>query len=257
MDRIKLTKQILVAMVVGFSIGALIHGFDWSENAFVGEFLVGGIFSLGGQIFIKTLKLLVVPLVFVSLVCGASSLAGGNNMGRIGLKTVALYLMTTAIAITLALTVANIINPGLGINMAEGMTFQAKEAPPFTQVVLDIFPSNPVSAMAEGNMLQIIVFALLLGVALTRAGDAGLALKASFDRWNEVIMQLVMMLMLAAPVGVFCREGIGNAEVALASRGLVTSWNLPGPNSPRGLRPLRPTSWSNPHCTNVKMSTQK
>ena len=204
MDRIKLTKQILVAMVLGFTIGALIHGFDWSENAFVGEFLVGGIFSLAGQIFIKTLKLLVVPLVFVSLVCGASSLAGGNNMGRIGLKTVALYLMTTAIAITLALTVANIINPGLGINMAEGMTFQAKEAPPFTQVVLDIFPSNPVAAMAEGNMLQIIVFALLLGVALTRAGDAGLALKASFDRWNEVIMQLVMMLMLAAPVGVFC-----------------------------------------------------
>ena len=204
MDRIKLTKQILVAMVVGFTIGALIHGFDWSENAFIGEFLVGGIFSLGGQIFIKTLKLLVVPLVFVSLVCGASSLAGGNNMGRIGLKTVALYLMTTAIAITLALTVANIINPGLGINMAEGMRFQAKEAPPFTQVVLDIFPSNPVAAMAEGNMLQIIVFALLLGVALTRAGDAGLALKASFDRWNEVIMQLVMMLMLAAPVGVFC-----------------------------------------------------
>lgn len=204
MDRIKLTKQILVAMVLGFTIGALIHGFDWSENAFVGEFLVGGVFSLGGQIFIKTLKLLVVPLVFVSLVCGASSLAGGNNMGRIGLKTVALYLMTTAIAITLALTVANIINPGLGINMAEGMTFQAREAPPFTQVVLDIFPSNPVAAMAEGNMLQIIVFALLLGVALTRAGDAGLALKASFDRWNEVIMQLVMMLMLAAPVGVFC-----------------------------------------------------
>ena len=204
MDRIKLTKQILVAMVLGFTIGALIHGFDWSESAFVGEFLVGGIFSLGGQIFIKTLKLLVVPLVFVSLVCGASSLAGGNNMGRIGLKTVALYLMTTAIAITLALTVANIINPGLGINMAEGMMFQAKEAPPFTQVVLDIFPSNPVAAMAEGNMLQIIVFALLLGVALTRAGDAGLALKASFDRWNEVIMQLVMMLMLAAPVGVFC-----------------------------------------------------
>ena len=204
MDRIKLTKQILVAMVLGFTIGALIHGFDWSESTFVGEFLVGGIFSLGGQIFIKTLKLLVVPLVFVSLVCGASSLAGGNNMGRIGLKTVALYLMTTAIAISLALTVANIINPGLGINMAEGMTFQAKEAPPFTQVVLDIFPSNPVAAMAEGNMLQIIVFALLLGVALTRAGDAGLALKASFDRWNEVIMQLVMMLMLAAPVGVFC-----------------------------------------------------
>ena len=217
MDRIKLTKQILVAMVLGFTIGALIHGFDWSESAFVGEFLVGGIFSLGGQIFIKTLKLLVVPLVFVSLVCGASSLAGGNNMGRIGLKTVALYLMTTAIAITLALTVANIIDPGLGINMAEGMTFQAKEAPPFSQVVLDIFPSNPIAAMAEGNMLQIIVFALLLGVALTRAGDAGLALKASFDRWNEVIMQLVMMLMLAAPVGVFCLMATLGAQLGFGA----------------------------------------
>ena len=112
---------------------------------------------------------------------------------------------------------ANIINPGLGINMAEGMTFQAKEAPPFTQVVLDIFPSNPVAAMAEGNMLQIIVFALLLGVALTRAGDAGLALKASFDRWNEVIMQLVMMLMLAAPVGVFCLMVTLGAQLGLGA----------------------------------------
>ena len=149
MDRSKLTKQILIAMVVGFSIGALVHGLNLGTNALIGEFLVDGLFSLGGQIFIKTLKLLVVPLVFVSLVCGASSLAGGQNMGRIGLKTVALYLATTAIAITLALTVANVVNPGVGINMAEGMTFAAKEAPPLTQVLLDIFPSNPIAAMAE------------------------------------------------------------------------------------------------------------
>ena len=204
MDRSKLTKQILIAMVVGFFIGALVQGLNLGTNALIGEFLVDGLFSLGGQIFIKTLKLLVVPLVFVSLVCGASSLAGGQNMGRIGLKTVALYLATTAIAITLALTVANVVNPGVGINMAEGMTFAAKEAPPLAQVLLDIFPSNPIAAMAEGNMLQVIVFALLLGTALTRAGDAGSALKASFDRWNEVVMTLVMMLMRAAPAGVFC-----------------------------------------------------
>ena len=156
MDRTKLTKHILLAMVVGFSMGALIHALDLSANALVGEFLVGGVLSLGGQIFIKTLKLLVVPLVFVSLVCGASSLAGGQNMGRIGLKTVALYLATTAIAISLALGVANLVNPGVGINMAEGMAFSAREAPPLSQVLLDIFPSNPIAAMAEGNMLQVL-----------------------------------------------------------------------------------------------------
>ncbi len=204
MDRAKLTRNILIGMVAGFLLGSIIHFAEFSPDGMVSSVLVSGIFYVGGQVFIASLKLLVVPLVFVSLVCGAGNLAGNNNMGVIGLKTVGLYLLTTAAAIVMALGVANVLNPGLGINLAEGSSFVAKESPSLVQVIIDIFPSNPIKAMAEGNMLQIIVFAILLGIAMTRAGEHGTNLRASMARWNEVIMQLVLMLMQVAPVGVFC-----------------------------------------------------
>ena len=204
MDRSKLTRNILIAMVAGFLIGSLIHFMAFDANSFIETYLVGGLFYIGGQVFIASLKLLVVPLVFVSLVCGAGNLAGHNNMGVIGLKTVGLYLLTTALAIVLALSVANVLNPGLGVNLAEATTFAAKESPALTQVIINIFPSNPVKALADGNMLQIIVFAILLGIAMTRAGEQGQQIRASMARWNEVIMQLVLMLMQVAPIGVFC-----------------------------------------------------
>ena len=204
MDRSKLTRNILIAMVAGFLIGSLLHFMAFDSSSFIETYLVGGLFYIGGQVFIASLKLLVVPLVFVSLVCGAGNLAGHNNMGVIGLKTVGLYLLTTALAIVLALSVANVLNPGLGVNLAEATTFAAKESPALTQVIINIFPSNPVKALADGNMLQIIVFAILLGIAMTRAGEQGQQIRASMARWNEVIMQLVLMLMQVAPIGVFC-----------------------------------------------------
>ena len=204
MDRSKLTRNILIAMVVGFLIGSLIHLMALDADSVIETYLVEGLFYIGGQVFIASLKLLVVPLVFVSLVCGAGNLAGHNNMGVIGLKTVGLYLLTTALAIVLALSVANVLNPGLGVNLAEATTFAAKESPGLTQVIINIFPSNPVQALADGNMLQIIVFAILLGIAMTRAGEQGQKIRASMARWNEVIMQLVLMLMQVAPIGVFC-----------------------------------------------------
>jgi len=168
------------------------------------QFGINGLIDLGGQIFIVTLKLLVVPLVFVSLACGASNLSGGTSLGRIGIKTLVLYLFTTAAAISLALIAANIINPGLGMSLASDTVFVAKESPPIKQVFLEIFPSNPVKAMAEGNMLQVIVFAILVGVAISKSGEHGSRLRDSLDDWNEVIMKLVLMLMSVAPIGVFC-----------------------------------------------------
>ena len=204
MDRSKLTRSIVIAMIAGFALGSTIHWLEPSSEGVIETFFVSGLFDIGGQVFIATLKLLVVPLVFVSLVCGASNLSGNQNMGLIGIKTVAMYLLTTAMAIILALGVANVINPGLGINLAETSSFAAKDSPPLTEVIVNIFPSNPVKAMAEGNMLQVIVFALLLGVAMTRSGKHGQDLSQSMARWNEVIMQLVLMLMQVAPLGVFC-----------------------------------------------------
>ncbi len=203
-DRLALTKKIFLAMVLGLLLGSFIHYLSLDDSNFIIQFGVNGIIDLGGQIFIVTLKLLVVPLVFVSLACGASNLSGGTSLGRIGFKTLGLYLFTTAAAITLALIVANLINPGLGMSLASDTIFVGKESPPLKQVFLEIFPSNPVKAMAEGNMLQVIVFAILVGVAISKSGEHGARLRDGLNDWNEVIMRLVLMLMSVAPLGVFC-----------------------------------------------------
>ena len=203
-DRSALTKKILLGMFSGLLLGSLAHSIALDGSNPIMQFGINGLIDLGGQIFIVTLKLLVVPLVFVSLACGASNLSGGTSLGRIGIKTLVLYLFTTAAAISLALIVANIINPGLGMSLASDTVFVAKESPPIKQVFLEIFPSNPVKAMAEGNMLQVIVFAILVGVAISKSGEHGSRLRDSLDDWNEVIMKLVLMLMSVAPIGVFC-----------------------------------------------------
>ena len=203
MDRAKLTRRILIGMVLGLFVGSFFHWMG-AEDGFITKFLVKGVFDFGGQIFIASLKLLVVPLVFFSLVCGASNLSDGSSMGRIGLKTLALYMCTTAIAITLALTVATTVNPGLGIDLLTSTEFVAKEAPSLKQVLINIFPTNPLKSMVDGNMLQVIVFAILVGVAISRCGDIGIRVRASLQDWNEVIMRLILMMMSVAPIGVFC-----------------------------------------------------
>ena len=203
MNRSKLTRNILIGMVSGLFVGSFFHWIS-IEDGLLTSFLVDGVFDFGGQIFIASLKLLVVPLVFFSLVCGASNLSDGSSMGRIGLKTLALYMFTTAIAITLALTVATTVNPGLGIDLFTSTEFVAKEAPSLKQVLINIFPTNPLKSMVDGNMLQVIVFAILVGVAISRCGDIGIRVRASLQDWNEVIMRLILMMMMVAPVGVFC-----------------------------------------------------
>ncbi len=204
MDRAALTRNILIGMTLGIVLGSLVHAMDIPNDNFLKVFFIDGLFDIGGQVFVISLKLLVVPLVFVSLVCGSSSLGGGSSMGRIGTKTVALYLLTTAIALTLALTVARLVDPGVGIAMQTASNFVPPEAPPLKQVIINIFPSNPIDAMAQGNMLQIIVFALLFGIAMANCGEAGERVRKQFEDWNEIIMKLVMMLMNVAPIGVFC-----------------------------------------------------
>ncbi|OUR65021.1 dicarboxylate/amino acid:cation symporter [Bermanella sp. 47_1433_sub80_T6] len=201
-----LTQKILIAMVLAILAGALaqaITGFtDWLD-VLIKDWLAGGLFFVMGKIFVATLKLLVVPMVFVSLVCGASSLGGGKQMGRLGGKTVLLYLFTTAVAITLAMVLALLFQPGVGAELTSTSQVNISQGSSFAKVLIDIFPSNPIAAMAEGKMLQIIVFALLLGVAINHSGEAGERLKKNFQDWNEVVMKLVGMLMQLAPYGVF------------------------------------------------------
>ena len=173
------------------------------RNAWVHTIFTDGIFHVVGQVFLAGLMVLVVPLVFVSLVCGTAALDDIRRLGRVGIKTVGLYLFTTAIAISLALAAALLVRPGAGFELGNGGEFTAAEAPSLAQVIIDVFPRNPINAMAEGNMLQIIVFAILFGIAMSLSGAAGKRLLNTFEDLNTVIMRLVWIIMELAPYGVF------------------------------------------------------
>ncbi|MDH3519723.1 MAG: dicarboxylate/amino acid:cation symporter [Myxococcales bacterium] len=200
--RPSLTLRILIGMALGLVLGLAL---DWAgAEGPIETYLVGGLFRIGGEIFLASLMLLVVPLVFVSLVCGTASLDDIAKLGRVGGKTLGLYLGTTAIAISLALLVAGIVRPGAGFELHADTRFSAEATPSLVETLIGLFPSNPVRAMAEGNMLQIIVFAGLFGLALTMAGESGKRILSFFNDLNDVIMRLVMLLMHFAPYGVFC-----------------------------------------------------
>ncbi|SMY35790.1 Proton glutamate symport protein [Photobacterium malacitanum] len=200
--KMSLTSRVILGMVLGILTGFMIRSL-FADIAFIHDYIVNGLFDVGGKIFIASLKMLVVPLVFVSLVCGTSSLKDLATLGRLGGKTLAFYLTTTALAITLALTMANIFQPGTGADLSAATTFASKEAPSLGSVIVGMFPTNPISAMASGNTLQIIVFAVLFGIAISAAGKPGERLAAVFADLNEVIMKLVALLMNIAPFGVF------------------------------------------------------
>jgi len=146
---------------------------------------------------------MVVPLVFISITVGAASVGDIKKLGKIGTKTIAFYLVTTAIAITLALIVASIVQPGVGFNLPSDAEYTAAEAPPLVKVITDMVPKNPINSLANGNMLQIIVFAVLLGTSMTALGEKSAKLREWFEVFNDVVLNLVMMIMYIAPFGVF------------------------------------------------------
>jgi Na+/H+-dicarboxylate symporter len=204
-----LTNRILIAMVAGIVLGSLLNallqsaGLPPGLRTFIEQDLTGGLFDVIGRIFIASLKVLVVPLVLVSLICGASSLGDSARMGPIALKTLALYLATTAIAVSGALLFALLVSPGAGMDLVTSAGFEPAAPPPLSDVLVDIFPSNPVKAMADGKMLQIIVFALLVGYAIAHAGEPGRRIGSFFRDLDAVVMKMVEVLMTLAPYGVF------------------------------------------------------
>ncbi|MEC9239664.1 MAG: dicarboxylate/amino acid:cation symporter [Pseudomonadota bacterium] len=197
-----LTVRILIGMAAGVLVGLAVQGFT-SDGHWIQAVLIQDVFDAGGKVFIASLRLMVVPLVLVSLVCGSSSLADGASMGRLGGKSIGLYLFTTAVAISLALGLALFISPGEGGSASQAVEYTPRPSPGLKDTFLNIFPTNPVRAMADGNMLQIIVFALLLGTALGRSGDAGQRIRSLFEDLNGVLMRLIVMLISLAPFGVF------------------------------------------------------
>ncbi len=197
-----LTLRIITAMLLGLATGIIIN-YLFPSAQFLQVYLIDGLFNIIGAIFIASLKMLVVPIVFVSLVCGTCSLKDTTKLGRLGIKTLLLYLITTAFAVTVALLLSVLVGPGEGGNL-EPVTFIPKDAPELKDVLINLFPSNPIKAMADGNMLQIIVFSILFGFALSLTGKQGERIITFFNDLNEVIMRLVLILMNLAPYGVYC-----------------------------------------------------
>jgi Na+/H+-dicarboxylate symporter len=210
-DKRKLTIQILLGMAAGICAGVVINLLG--KPAWAQAWLVDGAFEVGGKIFLRLLTVLVVPLVFVSLVCGAAALDDIRKVGRVGAKTFGLYLLTTVVAIALAIAAALIVQPGAGFPTNGVRDFAAPELPAFKDTLINIFPSNIAKEMADGNMLPIIVFAVLFGLSIVAAGEHGKPVAKLFGHLNEVLMKLVFIVMLAAPYGVFCLVGRTFADI--------------------------------------------
>lgn len=204
MKQMTLTTKIFIGLITGIVLGLILHPIR--EVPFVAEYVVGFFLKLGGSVFINAIKMLVVPLVFISLTVGSSAMGDIKKLGRIGVKTLGFYLFTTAIAIIIALTLANIIDPGAGLSpdSIEKTSKTIKASKSFVDVLIDIVPSNPIASMAKGNMLQIIFFALLTGMGITVLGDRVTALKEGFNQANDLILEMLNLIMKVAPFGVFC-----------------------------------------------------
>ena len=191
-----LWKRIAIAFVLAVAIGAAMKALGHGEAATALQPL--------GLLFINAIKMLMVPIVFVTIVSGVTALHDSGKLGRMGAKTIGLYLLTTAFAVTLGLVIAGLIEPGSGITLPEtGDEGPAGAALTVRDLLIGLIPANPVKAMAEGNVLQIIVFALLFGLAINLAGKAGRPVREFFDSATQVMFRLVHLIMETAPFGIF------------------------------------------------------
>ncbi len=191
----QLWKQISVALVLGLGLGIFLNQ---TGNAS----LASDIKPLG-DLFIRGIKMLIVPLVFISIVTGVASLNNLAKLGRLSLKTIALYLCTTAIAISIGLVLGSIFKPGVGIDLGTASTIEPTKAPTAVETLLGLIPTNAVEAFAEGNVLQIIVFALLFGLSITMVGEKAKPVRDFFESAAEVIYRMTSMIIACTPYGVF------------------------------------------------------
>src|SRR6056297_2491451 len=190
----RLSNHILIGLVAGLVVGIVLN-LTLADVPWFRSFVLDGVLAVVGEVFVRFLSMLVVPLVFVSLITGVSALSDPKKLGRVGGKAVGLYMLTTGIAVTLALFAALIFQPGVGANPTEVVEREIAAQPSFSQVLVDMVPRNPVEAMANGDMLPIIVFAILIGLSIAMSGEPGKRVGRFFSDFNEVVMRLVGFVM--------------------------------------------------------------
>ena len=202
--KMSLTTKIFLALILGIVAGIALH-YLLPAGHLRDKVLVEGVFTVLGQAFLRLLQMLVVPLVFFSLSTGALSMGDTVSLGRVGLKTLLFYLFTTAAAVAIAILLANLINPGVGINLTtvEKTNVEIQEAPSIVDTILNIIPTNPIAALANGEMLQIILFALLVGLICGQLPQKLVTFTKLLHEGNDLMMRMTSIVMKLAPIGVF------------------------------------------------------
>ncbi len=202
---IGLTTWIFLSLILGSIAGIMLH--YWVPAGYVrDEVIINGVFYVIGNGFLRAMQMLVVPLVFCSLICGSMAIGDTKTLGKVGVKTVVFYLFTTAVAISLALSIGKLIHPGVGLDISniERAETTIAETTGFAETLLNIIPKNPIQGLAEGNMLQIIFFAIFIGILLAKRGERVTTVARFFSEFNDLMMDMTMAVMKAAPFGVFC-----------------------------------------------------
>lgn len=190
----RLSTKILVGLLGGVIVGLFFQGNAQFANTFVGPL---------GTLFLRLINMIIVPLVFSTIIVGASSVGDMKKLGRLGGKTLAFYLGTTGIAVIIGILLANFIAPGIGLTLPVDAQYAGKEAPPIIEVLLNIIPNKPLEALVQGSMLQIITFALFIGIAITAVGEKAQIVRSFFDGFAEVMYKMTGFVMAFAPYGVF------------------------------------------------------
>ncbi|WP_108944521.1 dicarboxylate/amino acid:cation symporter [Shewanella halifaxensis] len=198
-----LSTRIFIGLFSGLIFGSIIQYFLADISLFSGTIV--DLASGAGTMFVNMIMMLVVPLVFVSIVCGVCELKDLNSFGRLGGKTFGFYIINTLVAIFAALGVALLLAPGKGVDMGSngGVDIVATELPNLVDLVVSIVPSNPIAAFSSGNMLQVIFMALLLGGVIKSLGDVAQSAVNGFQVANKIMMKLISVVMQLAPIGVF------------------------------------------------------
>ena len=203
--KLGLTSQIFIGLIGGLIVGIIFNLFI--PTSYVRDTIfVEGIFYVIGQGFIRLMKMLVVPLVFCSLVTGSSSIGDTKTLGKVGGKTIVFYLCTTALAVTVAICTALVIRPGIGLDMSSiaGSEVTVAESTSAVDTILNIIPENPFASLAQGTMLQVILFALLVGILLAKMKERGSVIANFLTQANDLMMEMTNLVMKFAPIGVFC-----------------------------------------------------
>lgn len=190
---LSLAWQMMVGLVLGIIVGAMV------DSSFAQTYL-----QPLGTLFIRLIRMVVVPLVLATIIAGAAGISDTAKLGRVAVKVLLVYAITTAIAVAIGLVFANFIQPGIGLNLStEGLQMKAVTSPNLVDTLLDIVPINPMEALSKGSMLQIIFFAVIFGFALSGLGDRGKPVLNFFNIVGDVMIRMTSIVMRYAPIGVF------------------------------------------------------